>query len=117
VRATDAATRAIHVPQLSAAAANVLAEAGTPRGQQVLVDVASQLTLPLEKRQAAAAAFQKCVAQHGVRLTSTAILHQYDRYNLSETQPVETQQVLGSLLDTIETRGQPSVANTERVEP
>ncbi|GIW93307.1 MAG: hypothetical protein KatS3mg110_4692 [Pirellulaceae bacterium] len=75
---------------------------GTARSQKRLVDVASQPGLPIELRQAAAQAFQKAVARRGLLLTSSEVLLQYDRYNESATLDTATQQVLGSLLDTIE---------------
>ncbi|MEN6493458.1 MAG: hypothetical protein ABFD16_04125, partial [Thermoguttaceae bacterium] len=55
-------------------------------------------------RKAALAAFQQSVTKHGVLLTSQEILMQYDRYNQSEKLDRDTQQVLGSILDSIETR-------------
>jgi hypothetical protein len=39
-----------------------------------------------------------------VLLTTDQILLQYNRYNASETADADTQRVLGSLLDTIESR-------------
>jgi hypothetical protein len=39
-----------------------------------------------------------------VLLTTDQILMQYDRYNASETADADTQRVLGSLLDAIESR-------------
>ena len=59
---------------------------------------------PLADRQAAAQAFADSVSRLGTLLTSDEILGQYDRYNASETQSKDTQQVLAGILDTIEAR-------------
>jgi hypothetical protein len=40
-----------------------------------------------------------------VLLTTSEIRQQYDQYNASETADAATQQVLGSILDTIEKKG------------
>jgi hypothetical protein len=102
LRQQDAVIAALFAPELSARAANVLGLIGSPQAQQALVDLASRHALPLKQRQAAAAAFADAAARRGVLLTTAAIQLQYDRYNESESFPVETQQLLGSILDTIE---------------
>ncbi len=95
-------TAALNVPEFAALAAQALGEAGTPAAQTALVEAASQLARPLELRQAAAKAFETAVQRHGVQLTSTQILAQYTRYNASEKQDADIQQILGSLLNSIE---------------
>jgi hypothetical protein len=77
---------------------------GTPASQRALISYASQPALPLAGRTQAAAAFRDSVAAHGVLLTNEEILAQYDLYNASATLDAQTQQVLGALLDTIESR-------------
>jgi HEAT repeat protein len=95
-------TAALNVPDLAARAVQALGEAGTPTAQAALVQAASQLAQPLELRQAAAKAFDTAVQRHGVQLTSSQILAQYTRYNASEKLDADTQQILGSLLNSIE---------------
>ncbi len=85
---------------------------GTPASQVALVDFASQNPFPIESRRVAATAFHGSVQVHGVLLTTDEIQRQYDRYNASATADADTHQVLGSLLDSIESRrdaGPPAV--------
>lgn len=81
---------------------DALALLGTPESQVELADDASQGPLPIETRRQAAAAFRQSVERFGLLLTTRQIHLQYDRYNASESADRETQQVLASLLDTIE---------------
>lgn len=94
--------RALWQPQASAAAAAVLGELGTPSGQRALADFASNTTQPLAARQAAGAALVKSVARFGTRLTTQEIVLQYERYNRTEQQSKDEQQLWGSILDAIE---------------
>ncbi|MBI1904072.1 MAG: hypothetical protein HYS13_23470 [Planctomycetia bacterium] len=96
--------RGLYNAATSAGAAEVLASVGTPFGQQSLVDFASNLTAPIDQRRIGAAAFGKGVDRYGVLLTTVEIQRQYDRYNASRDLDKETQDVLGSLLDAIESR-------------
>jgi hypothetical protein len=93
---------ALYNPALAADAANVLALYGTPKAQAVLVDFASQNTRFLSDRQAAAAGFAVAVKARGLRLTQQQIATQYDRYNASQRLDRPAQELLGSILDTIE---------------
>ncbi|HOM15784.1 MAG TPA: hypothetical protein PLQ00_00545 [Thermoguttaceae bacterium] len=97
--------KALYAPQLGVAAAKVLACLGTPSSQKTLVDFASRGTQPIELRQAAVEAFGQSVQKFGILLTTTEIEQQYDRYNASRHLPVETQKVLGRILDVIESAG------------
>jgi hypothetical protein len=92
----------LYVPQLGIKAAAVLGNLGTPQSQQALVEVASRPTLTLGLRRAAARAFGRSVESHGILLTRQEVLRQYDRYNASATLDVDTQLVLGFILDAIE---------------
>ena len=83
-------------------AASVLAHAGRPASQTALVDLASRPDGQIDLRQAAAAAFRANVEQHGILLTSNQILDQYNRYNASAAAEPATQQLLASILDTLE---------------
>ena len=95
-------TAALTVPELAERAALALGAAGTPAAQTALVDLASQISQPLALRRTAAAAFDTAVRRQGVQLTSAQILTQYERYNASEKLAADTQQVLASILDSIE---------------
>ena len=93
---------ALQISGLASPAAKTLANFGTPASQQALVDLASRGTQPLELRQAAVEAFAKSVRKFGILLTTTQIERQYDLYNASRHLPVETQKILGQILDVIE---------------
>jgi hypothetical protein len=79
-----------------------LTKLGTPESQRTLLNFASLTTLPGAQRLLAAAAFRTSVAENGVLLTTDEILAQYDRYNASARADAQTQQILGALLDAIE---------------
>jgi HEAT repeat protein len=111
-RQREAITSALFTPQLAVPAARVLGLLGSPDAQRSLVTLASQHARPLAERQAAANAFEQAVSQHGLLLTRDEILLQYERYNQSASLDSGTQQVLGSILDTIERPGQQASATT-----
>jgi CheY-like chemotaxis protein len=94
----------LYDPGLSALAAAAMANLGTPLSQTALVDLASGQAMPLEARQAAVDAFRRSVARFGPLLTTQQIQLQYDRYNQSVLQPKETQDLLGAILDILESR-------------
>jgi len=94
--------QALEVPALGRQASGILATMGTPASQRALVDLASRASQPLELRKAALAAFQENTRKHGILLTTSEILLQYDRYNQSQHLDRATQEVLGSILDAIE---------------
>jgi hypothetical protein len=95
-------TSALYQPELAEHSLAALALLGTPESQRTLVDFASRSSVPLESRREAAAAFAQSVGRSGILLTEEEILRQYDRYNASATADADTQAVLGSLLDTLE---------------
>ena len=96
--------RALAVPGLTGKVARVLGLLGTAKSQTALLEFAGHFGRPIEDRQAAAAAFAEAVKRRGLLLTRQQIRQQYDRYNASETQDAQSQAVLGSILDTIESR-------------
>jgi alkylated DNA repair dioxygenase AlkB len=108
-RAAKVAEAALAAPDLAPIAAMLLADLGTAGSQPALVDIASLANLPLELRQTAAQAFRHSVHRHGILLTSGEMLQQYDRYNASEAEPAESQELLASILDTLEA-GRPAVS-------
>ena len=89
----------------------VLVAMGTPDSQRALADFASEISRPLEERKVAAAAFGNSIKQHGTLLTMSEIQLQYDRYNASEAEPKESQQVLASLLDAVEAKSKAKMQN------
>lgn len=93
---------ALNHPALTAAAADVLSQFGTPQSQTALVDFASQNARPLADRQTAGSAFASAVKTRGLNLTQQQIAQQYERYNASEKLDAETQNVLAAILDAIE---------------
>jgi hypothetical protein len=95
-------------PMLTARAAKILGQLGTPRAQQALVEYANVQTHPLPDRQAAADAFRDAVTRRGLLLTRRQLLQQYDIYNASEFLDEGTQQVLAAILDAIEAPSQAS---------
>ncbi len=102
LRYEPAIIAAMDNPALTAAAAGVLATLATPKSQTALVDFASQTSRPIADRQSAAAAFAAAVKNRGLFLTQAQIATQFERYNASERLDAETQKVLGSILDAIE---------------
>lgn len=96
----------LYHPEFTEPAAKILASNPTPAAQQALVSFISQNELPIDARQAVANAFEQAVKTSGTLLTTSEISLQYDRYNASENQPKETQQVLGRVLDIIEAAAQ-----------
>jgi len=106
--------RALNTRGIEQKAARLLGLLGTPRAQRALVDRASQNATSLPSRQAAAKAFANAVSLRGTLLTKDELLRQYDRYNQSENLDPGTQQVLGSILDTIEARAAKVKAELQR---
>jgi CheY-like chemotaxis protein len=112
-RQKDAVNSALFTPPLSAAAARLMGLLGSPDAQRSLVTLASQHARPLAEREAAAKGFAMAVDRHGLLLSRGEILQQYERYNHSELMDSGTQQVLGSILDTIEQPSQQAGSDTE----
>lgn len=103
-RESPAIEAALLQPATAAGAIAALARFGTPESQRALVKFASHRTLPIEARRQAASAFDHSVKSRGLLLTSDEIVSQYTLYNASAAADADTQQVLASLLDTIESR-------------
>ena len=108
-RVEDTVLACVLVPRLSGHAVGVLANLGTQAGQRALVDVASRFVNPLAIRRAAGIAFGFNVQRFGLLLDREAVQLQYSRYNKSVSQDMATQQVLASVLSTIESRATRSV--------
>jgi HEAT repeat protein len=93
---------ALYHPLLAPHAAAAMARLGTHSSQVALVDLASLPVQPLDVRQAAAVAFAESVQHFGLRLAPSEVIRQYDRYNQSAQLDKATQELLGRILDTIE---------------
>ncbi|MDZ4818794.1 MAG: hypothetical protein SGJ20_07460 [Planctomycetota bacterium] len=94
--------RALQAPALNEAAAFLLAQFGTHGSQLALAELAGHASQPIERRQAAAAAFCESVHRHGIQLTKREIEAQYDRYNLSQFEEAASQELLAAMLDAME---------------
>jgi CheY-like chemotaxis protein len=98
----DAVYEAVFFPELAPQATTILANTGTPDAQKALVELASRWTQPLPRRKAAVEALWDNTEGHGILLTSSEILRQYDRYNQSEKLDTSSQQVLSAILNCLE---------------
>jgi hypothetical protein len=103
-RAAPEIEAALNQPAAAITAVSSLARLGTPESQIRLLNFASQTGLPGSTRAKAAEAFRASVDENGLLLTTEQILAQYERYNASANADAETQQILGALLDAIESR-------------
>ena len=93
---------ALNVSEFAPTAAEALGALGTPNAQLALLNLASQNSRPVGLRRAASKAFHEATRRQGVQLTTEQILAQYDRYNASQDFDEPTQQILSSILDSIE---------------
>ena len=101
--------------QTNLSAITLLTSFGSPSAQRTLVDLASAQAWPIDVRQAAGAGFSQSVKRFGLLLTTSEISRQYDRYNASATADKPTQEVLSTLLDSIEKRDAKTAAAPEAV--
>jgi len=114
-RVEDAVLAGLRVPRLSGHAVAVLANLGTQASQRALVDLASRFVNPLTIRQAAGTAFGFNVQRFGLLLDRDAVRAQYARYHQSASQDLATQQVLASILNSIESRAAPSLLESAKI--
>jgi hypothetical protein len=103
-QATPAIETALYRADATEPAIAALTQLGTPDSQRTLLGVANQTALPTAQRLQAVAAFRASVAENGLLLTTDEIVAQYDRYNASAQTDAGTQQILGAVLDAIESR-------------
>ncbi|REJ69385.1 MAG: hypothetical protein DWQ31_04795 [Planctomycetota bacterium] len=87
---------------LVTAATKVLGQINRHRAQRILVDFASANALPVASRRAAVAAFSDSLARHGILLNYDEIQEQAVRYDQSEGLEAETEEVLWSILDALQ---------------
>ncbi|TWT46859.1 hypothetical protein [Botrimarina hoheduenensis] len=103
------------IPEITAALAAgdaktpvaILATLADPASQRRLAAAASNELQPLADRQAAAEGFAESVSRFGLLLSEAEVYAQYQAYNQAATADEPIQRVLGSVLDTIETRRSP----------
>jgi CheY-like chemotaxis protein len=105
-RYSVAVEQSLHHGELSLPAITAAGALGTPSSQRALAALASRTGIRLEVRQAAVEALGQSVQRYGILLTSGEILRQYDLYNASQNADEDTQQVLGAILDVLESRVQ-----------
>jgi len=105
LRNAQLAEQSLFQAELTEASLNVLTALGTSGSQLALLDFASQTGRSIELRRRAAEAFAQSVGRFGKRLTTKQIRTQYQRYNASELADAAVQELLGQLLDTIESPG------------
>jgi CheY-like chemotaxis protein len=74
----------------------------SPAMQAAICETAANALLALELRRKAAEMFGKSVETFGVLLRGQQLQQLYDKYNLTESEPKETQELLGSLIDLVE---------------
>lgn len=103
-RHQDAIYRLLTINGYTEKACQMIAKIGTPQSQIALLDFASQSGYSLDQRQTAAQCFSTTVKNFGTLLTTEQIQRQYDRFNASESQSVEVQKLMGSMIDAIEQR-------------
>ena len=111
VRHQEPILDALFFPLLCDPAAGALANIPTPEAQKALLALASQNTEILEHRKQAAAAFDLHVKHHRVLLTRDEIRQQYDLYNKNIGGLQEEVDILGGLLDSIETPVAPAASD------
>ena len=111
VRHQEPILDALFFPLLCNPAAGALANIPTPEAQKALLALASQNTEILEHRKQAAAAFDLHVKHHRVLLTRDEIRQQYDLYNKNIGGLQEEVDILGGLLDSIETPVAPAASD------
>src|SRR5690606_24690043 len=85
-------------------AAELLSHYGDPETQVYLSGLAGDTGMPIEVRSAAARAFRDSVQRFGTLLTTKQIEIVYDRQNRSGREDKDTQDILNSVLDTLEAR-------------
>ncbi|GHT22285.1 hypothetical protein FACS189419_04600 [Planctomycetales bacterium] len=81
---------------------DLAASVKNPRLQKILYEIAANAVHPMAVRNTAAASFERSIKLHGILLRGQEIQHIYDRYNVSEHEPKESQQLLSKIIDAVE---------------
>ncbi len=103
-RTTPAIEAAMFQPAAATAAFAALARLGTPESQQALFALCQPEYLSYRKPSPGGGPLRGERQAHGLLLTTEQIADQYHTYNASASADSDTQQVLGTLLDTIESQ-------------
>ncbi len=104
MRARDAAIQGVGHPKLRDAAIDLLGYLGDEKSQKTLVQIAGRKGNSAELRQRAANSFAEAILRRGLMLRKSEVYAQYDRYNASENEDQQTQEILGQILDVIESQ-------------
>jgi CheY-like chemotaxis protein len=72
--------------------------------QSALYEMAANAVYPMELRNQAGEAFEQSIDRFGILLRGQQIQRLYDRYNQCESEPKESQDILGRLLDVVEAK-------------
>ena len=70
--------------------------------QSAIYEMAANVIYPMELREQAGDAFEESIERFGILLRGNQIQRLYDRYNQSESEPVESQELLSRLIDAVE---------------
>ena len=70
--------------------------------QSAMYEMAANAVYPMPLRTEAGGAFEESVERFGILLRGVQIQRLYDRYNQSESEPKESQELLGRLIDAVE---------------
>jgi len=70
--------------------------------QSALYETVANAVYPMELRQQAGSAFEESITRFGILLRGSQVQRLYDRYNMSELEPTESQELLSRLIDVVE---------------
>jgi hypothetical protein len=96
------AASALMVPELQEEAIGLLSKLDSLTAQLQLVELAGDRGEPIATRRQAMEAFFENADRYGILLRGRQILDQYARYNRSESESQESQEILGAILDYFE---------------
>jgi len=79
--------------------------------QAAVYEIAADAVYPMELRKKASEVFEQSVDSFGVLLRGKQVQRLYDRYNASEFEPKETQELISKLIDIVEKKTLKKVEN------
>jgi hypothetical protein len=95
-------SRVVHGFQHIVEGLEIAAEIRSANMQLIIYDIAADSSLPISIRQQAAQFFESSIKKHGILLRGKQVQNLYDRYNASETESKESQNLLSRILDIVE---------------
>ncbi|MDR1053764.1 MAG: hypothetical protein LBL39_06275, partial [Planctomycetaceae bacterium] len=98
----DIVLRAIGSCKHIIAGLEIATEIKSANMQSAIYNTAADATLPLTTRQHAAKLFEESIKKHGILLHGKQVQHLYDRYNASESETKESQELLSRIIDVVE---------------